>query len=421
MGEFKINEYNKSRELFQRALKVIPGGVYGHLGPSEGCAIPISAYPIFADRAKGAYFWDVDGNRFVDYMCAYGPNILGYNDPDVDAAAAAQLKRGNCTTLPGDVLVPFAELLVDTVDMADWAFFAKNGGDVTSFAVMIARQATQRKKILMLKGSYHGVAPWTQKYGYGGIIYEDVCNNLYCKFNDIEDFKRIVEENKDEIACFITTPYHHPIFEDNALPNETWYKEVRKICDENGIVLIFDDIRCGFRLDVKGSDYHYGVKADLECFCKALANGYNVSALCGIQALKGYATDVYYTGSYWMSAEPFAAGIACIKKMREMEIHKVLKAKGEKLQAGLKDVAKANGFELIITGEPAMWFMRLNNDYTTMVHQEWVAECVKRGVFFTSHHNHFINAALSDEDIQFTLDVADEAYKAVRKNRPDFH
>ena len=132
MGEFKINQYTKSGELFQRAVKVIPGGVYGHLGPSEGCAIPISAYPIFADRAQGAYFWDVDGNRFVDYMCAYGPNILGYNDPDVDAAAAAQLKRGNCTTVPGDVLVPFAELLVDTVEMADWAFFAKNGGDVTS-------------------------------------------------------------------------------------------------------------------------------------------------------------------------------------------------------------------------------------------------------------------------------------------------
>ena len=98
-----------------------------------------------------------------------------------------------------------------------------------------------------------------------------------------------------------------------------------------------------------------------------------------------------------------------------------MKAKGEKLQSGLKEVAASNGFDLIISGEPSMWFMRLNNDYTTMVHQEWVAECVKRGVFFTSHHNHFINAALSDEDIQFTLDVADEAYKAVRENRPDFH
>lgn len=423
--KFPINEYKKSNELYQRALKVVPGGVYGHLGPSEGCAIPISAFPIFSSKAKGAYFWDVDGNRFVDYMCAYGPNVLGYNDPDVDAAAAAQLKKGNCVTMPGDVMVPFAELMCDTVNMADWVVFAKNGGDVTSYAVMIARQATARKKILMIKGSYHGVAPWTQKLGHGGIIPEDVCNNLYCTFNDIEDFKRVVEANKGEIACFITTPYSHPIFTDNELPNENWYKEVRRICDENGIVLIFDDIRCGFRLNVKGSDYHYGVKADLQCFCKALANGYNVSALCGIDSLRGYATDVYYTGSYWLSAEPFAAGIACISKMLNTDnwggkqFHEYIRAKGVKLLDGLVDVAKTNGFDLVVSGEPAMWYMRLNNDYTTMLHQEWVAECVKRGVFFVSHHNHFINAALSDEDIQFTLDVADEAYKAVKANHPE--
>ncbi|MDD4839217.1 MAG: aminotransferase class III-fold pyridoxal phosphate-dependent enzyme [Clostridia bacterium] len=413
--KFKINDYTKNGELFQRALKVIPGGVYGHQGPSEGCAIPITAFPIFSDHAKGSYFWDVDGNRFIDYMCAYGPNIMGYNDDDVDAAAIEQIKLGNCVTSPSKVLVDFAELFCDTVDMADWVFFAKNGGDVTSFSIMIARQATSRKKILMLKGSYHGVAPWTQKLGCGGILEEEVTNNLYCKFNDLEDFKRVVAENKGEIACFITTPYSHPVFEDNELPNADWYKTVRDICTKEGIVLIFDDIRCGFRLDVKGSDYHYGIKADLECFCKAIANGYNVSALAGIDSLRGTATDVYYTGSYWLSAVPFAAGIASIKKMREMEIHKVVRAKGEKLESGLVEVAKANGFELIVSGEPSMWFMRLKNDYSSMIHQEWVAEMVKRGVFMTSHHNQFINSSLSDEDIQFTLDIADEAYKVVAK------
>jgi glutamate-1-semialdehyde 2,1-aminomutase len=411
----KLNTYTKSNQLFARALKVIPSGVYGHLGPSEGCAIPISAFPIFSERAKGAYFWDVDGNRFIDYMCAYGPNILGYNDDDVDAAAKAQMEKGNCITTPSSILVDFAELFVDTVEMADWVYFAKNGGDVTSYSIMIARQATGRKKILMINGSYHGVAPWTQKLGAGGIIDEDVSNNLYCKFNDIESFKKVVAENKGEIAAFITTPYSHPVFMDNELPNENWYKTVREVCTKEGIVLIFDDIRCGFRLDMKGSDYHYGVKADLECFCKAIANGYNVSALAGIDALRGTATDVYYTGSYWLSAIPFAAGIANIKKMKKMNAPKVVTEKGKKLCAGLVDVAKTNGFNLIVSGEPAMWYMRLENDPSTMIHQDWVAEMVKRGVFVTSHHNHFINAALSDEDIQYTLDAADEAYKVVAK------
>lgn len=416
-NKFTINTYDKSKELFQRALKCIPGGVYGHQGPSEGCAIPIDAFPIFSERAKGSYFWDVDGNRFVDYMCAYGPNILGYGDEDVDRAVAEQLKSCNCVTTPSKTLVPFAELLCDTVDMADWVVFAKNGGDVTTYAIMIARQATGRKKILMIKGGYHGVAPWTQKLGYGGIISEDVTNNLYINFNNLEELKKVIEENKGEIACFITTPYSHPTFVDNELPSENWYKEVRRLCDENGIVLIFDDIRCGFRLDVKGSDYHYGVKADLECFCKALANGYNVSALCGIDALKGTATDVYYTGSYWMSAEPFAAGIACINKIKETNAVEDITKKAYKLTDGLVEVAKHNGFDLKVTGERSMWYMRLLDDYSTMIHQEWVAECVKRGVFFVSHHNLFINAALSYEDIDFTLDVADEAYKVVKANR----
>ena len=111
---FKINKYPKSRELFDRATKVIPSGVYGHLGPAEGCFIPVSAFPLFGDKAKGTYFWDVDGNRFIDYMCAYGPNVLGYCDDDVDAAALSQAKIGNCTTSPPKLMVELAELMVDT-------------------------------------------------------------------------------------------------------------------------------------------------------------------------------------------------------------------------------------------------------------------------------------------------------------------
>ena len=144
--------YPRSRELFARATKVIPGGVYGHLGPAEGCFMPVSSYPLFSSRAKGAYFWDVDGNRFIDYMCAYGPNILGYGDPDVDKAALAQLADGNCVTAPGSKMVELAELMVDTVEMADWAFFCKNGGDTTMFALMIARAATGRPKAVLTRG-----------------------------------------------------------------------------------------------------------------------------------------------------------------------------------------------------------------------------------------------------------------------------
>ncbi len=410
----KINTYTKSREWFDRATKVVPSGVYGHLGPAEGNFMPVSSFPLMGDRAQGSYFWDVDGNRFIDYMCAYGPNVLGYNDPDVDAAAMEQLKKGNCMTSPSYKMVEFAELLVDTVACADWAFFAKNGNDVTTAAIMTARAATHRKKIVFINGYYHGVSPWTQKIDYPGIIPEDVANNLYIDWNDFDQLQKVFDDNKGEIAAFISTPYMHGNYLDNSLPADGYWKKVRELCTANGTVLIVDDVRCGFRLDLAGSDHYYGFEADLICFCKALANGYNVSALCGKDSLKNAVSSLSYTGSYWLSAMPFAAGITCINKMKELDTPKMFRELGLKLTDGLKEVATANGFNMVVSGEPSLFYLRLADDDSLFIHQDWIQECVKRGIFFAGHHNHFINASLTEEDIKYTLDVADEAFKAIR-------
>ncbi|MBR2716400.1 MAG: aminotransferase class III-fold pyridoxal phosphate-dependent enzyme, partial [Oscillospiraceae bacterium] len=157
----------------------------------------------------------------------------------------------------------------------------------------------------------------------------------------------------------------------------------------------------------------YGFEADLICFCKALANGYNVSALCGKEFLKNAMSSLTYTGSYWLSAVPFAAGIACINKMKEMDLPTLLRQKGRKLTEGLQDRAAKHGYDLRVTGEPALFYLRLADDPSLMLHQRWIANCVLRGVYFTNHHNHFINAALTDEDIEETLDIADEAFAAL--------
>lgn len=146
MEEFKEYSHEKSRAWFNRALKVIPSGVYGHQGPSEGLFLPMEKWPLISSRAKGAYFWDMDDNRYLDLMCAYGPNVLGYNDPDIDAAAIAQLKVENCVTAPSYKMVECAELLVDTVACADWAYFMKNGTDATTFSVLCARAHTGKKR-----------------------------------------------------------------------------------------------------------------------------------------------------------------------------------------------------------------------------------------------------------------------------------
>ena len=411
----KINNYDKSREAFARAMKVIPSGIYGHLGPAEGCYTPVEAFPFFSSKAQGTYVWDLDGNKFIDFMCAYGPNVLGYNDPDVDAAAAAQRALGDCTTLPSTKMVEFAELLVDTVASADWAFFAKNGNDVTTLAVMTARAYTHRKKIVFFKGYYHGVSPWTQKIDYSGVIEEDVMHNIYVAWNDLDELEAVFKKYKGEIAAVISQPYMHGNFMDNVLPADGFWKEVRRLCTENGTVLVVDDVRAGFRLDIAGSDHYFGFEADLICFCKALANGYNVSALCGKNFLKNTVSGMSYTGSYWLSAVPFAAGIACINKMKRLDMPRTLIEKGEKLKSGLICAAERNGFDLRVTGAPSLFYLRIADDPTLMLHQEWIAECVKRGVFFTNHHNHFINAALTDADIAETVDIAEEAFEVVRK------
>lgn len=416
----EIHQYTKSQELFDRAVKVIPSGIYGHQGPSEGCYIPRSAYPLFSSRAKGSHFWDADGNDYIDYMCGYGPNVLGYCDPDVDQAALAQLKKENCVTIPSTIMVDFAELLVDTVASADWAFFAKNGNDVTSLAVMTARAATMRKKIVFFKGYYHGVSPWTQKLDYPGVLEEEVANNLYVDWNDFEGLKRTFSQYKGEIAALIAQPYMHGNFADNVYPKKTFWQKVRRLCDEHGVVLIIDDVRTGFRLDLQGSDHFFGFKADLICFCKALANGYNVSALCGKDSLKDVVSSLSYTGSYWMSAVPFAAGIACLNKLKALQAPKLFFNLGRQVTEGFKAAAENNGFHLVVSGAPALFYLRLADDPSLMLHQEWIAECVKRGIFVTNHHNHFLNAALTQEDIQKSIEIAEDAFHALKKMHPEY-
>ena len=411
----KTYEYPKSRAAFERACKLIPSGIYGHQGPAEGCYVPVSAFPFYASRAQGSYLWDLDGNRFIDYMGAYGPNVLGYNDPDVDEAAARQRAVCDCTTLPHPVMIDFADLLVDTVACADWAFFAKNGNDATSGAILTARAHTHRKKIVFFKGYYHGVSPWSQKIDYPGIIEEDVVNNIYVKWNDFEELARVFDENKDQIAAVIGQPYMHGNFADNELPAEGFWQKVRQLCDDTGTVLIIDDVRAGFRLDLAGSDHYFGFQADLICFCKAIANGYNVSALCGREFLKNAVSSLSFTGSYWMSAVPFAAGIACIKKMKRLGSPQLLIDKGSQLKKGLIAAAQKYGFDLHVSGVPSLFYLRIADDPSLMLHQEWIAECVQRGVFFTNHHNHFINASLSDADIAETVEIADEAFSVVRE------
>lgn len=399
-------EYPETRALFRRALEVIPCGIYGHFGAAP--YTPVDAYPFFAACAEGARFRDVDGNEFIDYMCAYGPMILGYAHPVVDEAYQAQVRKADTVSLASPVMVELAEYLVNLVPIADWAFFAKNGADVTNYAVMIARAATGRRKILAIKGGYHGTSPWMQAPGHHGLIPEDCEHVIRVPWNDAGAIERVLGEQGDDIAAFIASPYHHPIFEDSALPGDGYWQRVQAMLRKRGVVFIVDDVRCGFRLHMGGSNEYFGFKPDLICFCKAIANGYPISALVGTDALRADASKTFHTGSYWYSAGPMAAAMACLRELERIDGPRVMREQGQRLLDGMVEIAASHGFDLKVSGTPAIPYVRITDDPSLMLHQRFCGECTRRGAYFTSHHNWFLSTAHSDADLQRTWDICDQ-------------
>ena len=402
----KTLRFDQSNALYARAQRVIPGGIFGHYGSSVR-----KSGPKFFSRSEGAHFWDADGNEYIDYMCAFGPMILGYNHPLVDEAVRRQQRLGHAVSLASPVMVELAERLVEQVAAADWALFGKNGTDATGLAVMIARAATGREKIVRVTGSYHGVAAW-KRAGSPGAIAADGATVLSVAWNDADGFERLIAEQGSDIACFISSPYHHPALADSELPADGYWPRVEAACRANGIVLIADDVRAGFRIDPAGSAAAFGFTPDMTCFGKAIANGHPLSALVGVDSLKQTASEVFYTGTQFYSGAPMAAAIATLEELGKCDAVRQMNDAGACLSQGLADVARTHGYELIASGVPAMPYYRLAN-VSRDLHFAWIDECVKRGVYLLGYHNHFLSVAHAQEDLLRTWDVADAAFKAI--------
>lgn len=405
-------DYANSRALFDRAQNVMPGGIYGHFNPVT--QQPRGTYPLYCDHAHGARFWDVDGNEFIDYMCAYGPMILGYGNRIVEEAYQAQISRADTCTLASPVMIDLAEYLVDLVPIADWAYFAKNGADVTNLAVMVARAATSRAKVIAITDGYHGSTPWMQAEGRAGLVEGDHVNVIRIPWNDLAALENALDEHDGNVAAFISSPYHHPAFKDNELPAEGYWDGVHKLLHQHDVVSISDDVRAGFRIDLGGSNEYFGYKPDLICFCKAIANGYPIAALVGTDSLKEAAGTVFHTGSFWFSAGPMAAALACLKQLKQNDAPAAIMSTGRKIFDGLVEIAKNHGHELKVTGMPSMPYLRTLHEDGISFHRKLCGECAQRGLFMTSHHNLFVSDAHTEEDIQRTWEIFEEALVAVK-------
>ncbi len=396
----------ESMELFRRASKVIPGGIYGHASPAAG--LP-GAFPYYAERAEGCRYWDVDGREYLDFMCGYGTISLGYGNPAVEEAAARQREKGSVFNHPSPLMPELAEKLTGLVGFADWAVFGKNGSDMTSWAIQVAREYTGRKKILKVQGAYHGVDPWCTP-GSGGIIDEDVAHVHAFPWNDLEAFQNLVGRHRGEVAALILTPFHHPAFGDSEMPAAGFLERIEKLCRKEEILLVLDDIRAGFRLALGGSHTLFGFEPDLACYSKAMGNGYNISSTLGREHLRVAATKVFLTGSYWNDAVSMAASLACLQELEACDLPARIEKLGQQLIEGLSQAARDNGFQMVFSGPPAMPFMRFGEETNFFNLQRFCALAAAEGVFLHPHHNWFLCAAHTEADIAEATEAARRAF-----------
>jgi glutamate-1-semialdehyde 2,1-aminomutase len=396
--------------LRERARKVVPGGVYGHLstarlGPE---------YPQFLARGEGARVWDVDGREFIDLMCTFGPILLGHAHPEVDAAAAATAARGDVLNCPGPEMVELAELLVDQVAHADWAMFAKNGTDATTLALVTARATTGRRRVLCARGSYHGIGGWSLPAAAAGTTAEDHANTFMFEYNDLASVEAAAAEaGEGDVAAIVCTPHRHDVFRDQEPVDPDFARGVRALCDRIGAALILDDVRCGLRIDPRGSWEAIGVRPDLSAWSKSLANGHPLAALLGADAFREGAARMIATGSFWLAAAPMAAALATLRILEETDGVETMRRSGLRLQEGLRAAAAAHGHAVSVTGPPQMPLLLFADDPEFERVKAWANACARHGVYLHPIHNWFLSAAHDDDTIDVALERIDRAFADV--------
>lgn len=394
--------------LQARAAQVIPNGMWGHMATR---AIALG-YPQFFASADGCRVKDVDGNEYIDFMCAWGPNVLGYKHPQVQAAALAQMAAVDAGNGPTEVLVELAETLVETLDFADWAMFQKNGADATTACVTMARAGTGKRKVIVAKGAYHGAVPWCSP-SLIGVTAEDRAHLITFDWNDLGSLEAAVAMAGDDLAAILLTAFRHDVGKDQEEPSVAMLQKARAVCDATSAMLIIDDVRAGFRLDVRGSWAGYGVKPDLAAFSKAIANGWPLAAVAGNERARDGAAKIFITGSFWYGAAAMAAGLATVKILRDTDAIAHTRAMGERLRHGLDGIARTHGFTLRQTGPAQMPMVLFEGDVDLRIANAFTVAALRHGIFLHPKHNMFLCAAHTSEDIDGALHAADLALRDI--------
>lgn len=394
LEDYKSNGYKNSDALLARAEKHIPLGAQTF--SKSKIQFPQKAAPLFLTHGRGGVSWDVDGNRYVDLVSGLLPNVLGYCDPDVDAAISNQLNRGISFSLSTALEAELAERLREIVPCAEMVRFGKNGTDATSAAIRLARAYTGRDHVVVM--GYHGWQDWYIGSTTRFLGVPDAVRQLTHKavFNDIDSLNTVFENNKGNIAAVIME-----VVGVDA-PKDGYLQAVQEMCRKNGTVLVFDEIISGFRVHEGGAQGYYGVTPDLATFGKAMGNGMPIAAIAGRADILKKMEDIFFSGTFGGEALSLAASIATIDKIRGKGVIKQLWDTGEKMtnvadrkiaQYGLQDVLSLKGL--------APWKILSFRDHAAAsaaaIKTRFLIEFMQNGVLLAASHN--VSYAHNDADI----------------------
>lgn len=390
----------RSEELLKRGLESIPNATQTNAKSASGNIRGVS--PVYIERGEGSRCWDVDGNEYVDYSIACSSNVLGYNYPRVRDAVLAQLEDGKSFSKPHPLEIEVAERVIDMVPAAELVRFGKNGSDVNLAAERLARVYTDRDIV-----GYWGYHGWSYNQSAGRPDPVDDYK-VGIGYNDLESVESLFAEHEDDVAAIHVSPY------ESVKPEDDYLQGLRDICDREDALLIFDEVKTGFRFAKGGAQEYFGVTPDLAAIGKAMANGYPLSALVGREDVMRLIEDEFtFTLTYGGETISLAAAREVLDIYAEEPVQNHLFELGGRLQDGFNDLASDHGFgdRIESTG-----FEVLSRTSFRDEHGDWDGpgatlfkqECTERGLLTTGGGTPTYSH--TDDDVAFTLDVFDDAF-----------
>jgi glutamate-1-semialdehyde 2,1-aminomutase len=396
---------NQGQQLYRKARKRIPGGTQ-LLSKRPEMILP-EQWPSYYSRARGSEIWDLDGRRYVDMSYSgIGSCILGYADPDVDAAVRVAIEAGSMSTLNCPEEVELADLLCEIHPWADMVRYARCGGEAMAVAVRIARAHTRRDKIAFC--GYHGWHDWYLSANLGsrdaleghllpglaphGVPQALAGTALPFHYNRIDELRTIVREHGRELAAVVMEPIR------NQAPHDGFLEEVREISNQCGSVLVFDEITSGWRLNSGGAHLLYGLSPDIAVFAKAISNGYPMAAIIGTGSVMQSAQESFISSTYWTERIGPAAALATIKKHRACDVSSRLVASGKKIQAAWQRAAATARLALSVGGIAPLAHFSLDVEGAQSVRTLFTQSMLERG--FLAGAAFYATYAQSDSDIE---------------------